>query len=102
MATTGASPAVHASTLDHGRRLQECLHALNRPGWEGRMQPLAVHMAEKRLVRARSDAGGRGAHGGCAAGGHWAGGAELSCPRRPRRQRVLRVTQLRRLTGGDR
>ena len=67
MATTGASPDVHSSKLDHWRRLQECLHALNRPGWEGRMQPLAVHMAEKRLVRARSDAGGRGARGGCAA-----------------------------------
>jgi hypothetical protein len=43
--------------LAHEGRLQQCLRALQTRGWEQRLQPLATHMIEKRLVRARGDAG---------------------------------------------
>ena len=36
--------------------MQQCLRALRAPGWEQRLQPLATHMVEKYLVRARGDA----------------------------------------------
>jgi hypothetical protein len=57
MATISAGPAV--SSFDHfahQRRLQQCLRALQICGWEQRLQPLATHMIEKRLVRARGEA----------------------------------------------
>jgi hypothetical protein len=43
--------------LAHERRLQQCLRALQTSGWEQRLQPLAAHMVDRRLVRARGDAG---------------------------------------------
>jgi hypothetical protein len=43
--------------LAHERRPQQCLRALQTRGWEQRLQPLATHMIEKRLVRARGDTG---------------------------------------------
>jgi hypothetical protein len=57
MATISAGPAV--SSFDHfahERRLHQCLRALQTCGWEQRLQPLATHMIEKRLVRARGEA----------------------------------------------
>lgn len=57
MATTGAGSQVYASELDRRQRLQECVAALNRPGWQQRLAPLAQHITGRRLVRARSDAG---------------------------------------------
>jgi hypothetical protein len=58
MATVHADPHVASSEhLAQARRLHECLHALNKRGCERRLQPLATHMIEKRLVRSRGDAG---------------------------------------------
>jgi hypothetical protein len=42
--------------LTHERHLRQRLDALEAVGWE-RLVPLAQHMAEKRLERARGDAG---------------------------------------------
>ena len=47
-------------SLDHRtqeRHVQQCLRALQAPGWEQRLSPLAQHMVDKCLVRARSHAG---------------------------------------------
>jgi hypothetical protein len=58
MATMHADPHVASSDhLAHERCMQQCLRALQTRGWEQRLQPLATHMIEKRLVRARGDAG---------------------------------------------
>jgi hypothetical protein len=58
MATIDTCPRVSSSDhLAHERRLPPCLHALRARGWEQRLQPLATHMVEKRLVRARGYAG---------------------------------------------
>jgi hypothetical protein len=58
MATVHADSHVASSEyLAHQRRLEQCLRALQTRGWEQRLQPLATHMIEKRLVRARGDAG---------------------------------------------
>src|SRR5919199_2973119 len=55
--TTVAYPDVSASGhRAHEQRLHQYLHALQRQGWEQRLQPLATHMAAQRLVRARGDA----------------------------------------------
>jgi hypothetical protein len=43
--------------LEYERRLQGCLDALSRPGWQKRLTPLGEHMARQRLVRARGYAG---------------------------------------------
>jgi hypothetical protein len=57
MATIYADPDIPASgPLGDGRRLDECLRALEACGRE-RLAPLAQHMAQKRLVRARGDVG---------------------------------------------
>ena len=58
MAALSPSPAVLAP--DHRaqeRRTQDALRALSAPEWEQRLQPLAVHMVDRRLVRARSEEG---------------------------------------------
>jgi hypothetical protein len=47
----------HLAYLDYQRRLQDCLGALSRPGWQKRLAPLAQHMARQRLVRACGYAG---------------------------------------------
>jgi hypothetical protein len=47
------SPVASSEQLAHQQRLQECLRALSKRGWEQRLHPLATHMVEKRLVRAR-------------------------------------------------
>jgi hypothetical protein len=53
MATMHADPHVASSEhLAPQRRLQECLHALNKRGWEQRLHLLATRMVEKRLARA--------------------------------------------------
>jgi hypothetical protein len=58
MATVHADPHVTSSEhLAHQRRLEQCLRALQAPGWEQRLQPLATHMAAQHLVRGRGDAG---------------------------------------------
>jgi hypothetical protein len=58
MATVHAATCVSSSELRaHERRLQHVLRTLNSPGWEQRLQPLAVHIADRRLVRVRSDTG---------------------------------------------
>ena len=57
MTALSTSASATASAHEQGRRLQECLGALSKPGWEDRLQPLATHMAGKGLVR------GRGEHG---------------------------------------
>jgi hypothetical protein len=52
-----ADPDIPASgPLAHSRSLDNCLRALERCGRE-RLAPLAQHMANKRLVRARGDVG---------------------------------------------
>jgi hypothetical protein len=57
MATVHALPDVPLSErLAHERRLRQRLHALEAVGWD-RLAPLAQHMIDKRLVRARGDAG---------------------------------------------
>ena len=57
MAAIYADPDVPASgPLAHSRSLDECLRALEACGRQ-RLAPLAQHMAEKRLVRARGDSG---------------------------------------------
>jgi hypothetical protein len=57
MATIYADPDILTSgPLADSRRLEACLRALEACGWE-RLAPLAQHMAEKRLVRARGDVG---------------------------------------------
>jgi hypothetical protein len=57
MATIYADPDIPASgPLAQSRSLDDCLRALKTCGWE-RLAPLAQHMANKRLVRARGDIG---------------------------------------------
>jgi hypothetical protein len=57
MAAIYAHPDIPASgPLAHSRNLHDCLRALETCGWE-RLAPLAQHMANKRLVRARGDVG---------------------------------------------
>ena len=57
MAAIYADPDIPASgPLADGRSLDECLRALEDCGRK-RLAPLAQHMAEKRLVRARGDVG---------------------------------------------
>ena len=56
MVPSYADPDIPTSgPLADSRRLEACLRALGACGRE-RLAPLAQHMAEKRLVRARGDA----------------------------------------------
>jgi hypothetical protein len=58
MVTVHADPHVASSEyLAQERRLQECVRSLQAHGWEQRLQSLATHMVERRLVRGRGDAG---------------------------------------------
>ena len=59
MTARDALPDVHSSALpeEGGRRLQECVGTLSKPGWEDRLSPLATHTATKGLVRARGEHG---------------------------------------------
>src|SRR5205085_6221591 len=55
---TAASPDVSASgRLAQQRRVQGCRHALSKRNWQQHLQPLAVHMVDRRPVRARSMTG---------------------------------------------
>jgi hypothetical protein len=57
MAAIYADPDIPASgPLAHSRNLHDCLRALETCGRE-RLAPLAQHMSNKRLVRARGDVG---------------------------------------------
>jgi hypothetical protein len=56
--TTAAPP--HVSSFDHlaqEQRMQRALRAIDGHGWRQRLAPLAEHMGNRRLVRARSDRG---------------------------------------------
>ena len=56
--TTVASP--HVSSLDHlaqEQHMQRALRPIDGHGWRERLAPLAQHMGNRRLVRARSDRG---------------------------------------------
>ena len=56
---TPADPS-HLSTFDHLAQewgMQRALRILNGHGWRERLAPLAQHMDNRRLVRARSDRG---------------------------------------------
>ena len=55
--TRGHSPAPLGDQLMHEQRLRTALHRLCASGWEERLAPLARHMAERHLVRARSEDG---------------------------------------------
>ena len=57
MGTIVTDPAVSSDPLAQERRLQQCLRALQTPGWEQRLQPLATHLATQKLVRARGYTG---------------------------------------------
>jgi hypothetical protein len=56
MATAAYRDVCLSEHLAHEQRRGECLRALKACGW-GRLQPLAAHLVEKRLVRARGHAG---------------------------------------------
>src|SRR4051794_34713856 len=56
MAAIYADPDIRASGSLAPRRLEECLRTLEACG-RARLAPLAQHMAQKRLVRARGDVG---------------------------------------------
>ena len=56
---TPADPS-HVSSFDHlaqEQRMRRALRILNGHGWRERLAPLAQHMGNRRLVRARSDRG---------------------------------------------
>jgi hypothetical protein len=56
---TAAYPDVCAPRqLAQERHRQRALRTINGPGWRQRLAPLAEHMGNRRLVRARSDRGG--------------------------------------------
>jgi hypothetical protein len=56
---TATYPAVSACRhLAQERHRQRALRTINGPGWRQRLAPLAEHMGNRRLVRARSDRGG--------------------------------------------
>jgi hypothetical protein len=57
MGTIVTDPAVSSDPRAHERRPQQCLGALQTPGWEQRLQPLATHLATQKLVRARGYTG---------------------------------------------
>jgi hypothetical protein len=52
-ATTETSPEVLA--IEH--RMERAMRILTGDGWRSRLAPLAEHMGNRRLVRARSDCG---------------------------------------------
>ena len=56
---TAVYPDVSASRhLAQERHRQRALRTITGPGWRQRLAPLAEHMGNRRLVRARSDRGG--------------------------------------------
>jgi hypothetical protein len=58
MATVYADPDVFSSDrLAAERRMQRALRAINGRGWRHRLAPLAEHMGNRQLLRARSDLG---------------------------------------------
>jgi hypothetical protein len=57
MATTHADSATSSDQRAHERQLQQCVGALQAPGWEQRLQPLATHRATQKLGRARGYTG---------------------------------------------
>ena len=57
MATAAYGDVPASGHLAHEQRLHQCLHALQRQGWEQRLQPLATHLATQKLVRARGYTG---------------------------------------------
>jgi hypothetical protein len=55
---TAAYPAVATSErLAAERRMQRASRTINGPGWRQRLVPLAEHMGNHRLIRARSNRG---------------------------------------------
>jgi hypothetical protein len=58
MATVCADPrSLSSDHLAQERRMQRLVRTINGNGWRQRLAPLAEHMGNRRLVRARSDRG---------------------------------------------
>ena len=56
--TTAAPAAAPPEALAAERRMQRAMRIVNGDGWRSRLAPLAEHMGNRRLIRARSDCGG--------------------------------------------
>jgi hypothetical protein len=56
--TTAATTAASAEALAVERRMERAMRTLTGDGWRSRLAPLAEHMGNRRMVRARSDCGG--------------------------------------------
>jgi len=58
MATDAYSDISLSEPRTDERRMEHALRAITSHGWGQRLQPLAVHMVDRHLVRARGDACG--------------------------------------------